>query len=265
MLTGSQLERFVTDGFVALRGAVPGDVVRACRAELDAELLRRGVDPAQPSTWTEPVVRFWTPETAPFAAAGTQPVLLEAYDQLIGPGRRIERAAVGGSVPVRFPSAVDPGDAGWHIDGSIPIGDTWGVSVRSHNRGLLCLFLFSDVGPSDAPTELKVGSHRLVPPALVPLGDAGGLFAVHESEVFPAIMDLPSALATGDAGDVFVCHPFLVHTATWPHRGTSPRYLAQPEIRIHTPFELAGGGPIFPVERAILAGLGAEELAALNG
>src|SRR5213593_333968 len=53
--------------------------------------------------------------TRAFAAAGTQPILWEAFDQLIGEGRWWRRRGVGGSIPVRFPSQADPGDAGWHI------------------------------------------------------------------------------------------------------------------------------------------------------
>jgi hypothetical protein len=34
----------------------------------------------------------------------------------------------------------------------------------------------------------------------------------------------------GDAGDVYLCHPFLVHAATWPHRGKAPRFIAQPPL-----------------------------------
>jgi hypothetical protein len=60
--------------------------------------------------------------------------------------------------------------------------------------------------------------------------------------------------ATGAAGDVFVCHPFLVHRATWPHRGTRPRAVAQPGVALLEPFRLDGVTPC-PVERAILAGL----------
>jgi hypothetical protein len=26
----------------------------------------------------------------------------------------------------------------------------------------------------------------------------------------------------------YLCHPFIVHTATWPHRGTVPRIIVQP-------------------------------------
>jgi hypothetical protein len=37
------------------------------------------------------------------------------------------------------------------------------MNVRSRERGLLVLFLLSDVDADDAPTELKVGSHRDIP------------------------------------------------------------------------------------------------------
>lgn len=255
MLTDGQIERFVADGYVALRGTVPQRVVADCQAELHQELRERGIDVQDPTTWAEPVVRFVCPETPAFAAAGTQPVLWQAYDQLLGPSRHVERRGVGGTVPVRFPNAIDPGDAGWHIDSSFPIGDSWGVNVHSRDRGLLCLFLFSDVGRADAPTEIKIGSHLCVPRALEPMGEAGGLYDVQQGDVFPTIMDLPSEFATGQAGDVFVCHPFLVHRATWPHRGRRPRLIAQPGIGIREPFALTGSGDVYPVERAILLGL----------
>ncbi|MEL7207908.1 MAG: hypothetical protein AAGK32_06690 [Actinomycetota bacterium] len=208
MLSDEELERFGRDGFVAVRQAVPADIVGACRAELDDELRAQGVDPDDATTWTEPVVRFWCPDREPFARAGSQRILWETYDQLIGPDRHRRKRAVGGSVPARFPSERDPGDAGWHVDGTIPIGDTWGLNVHSRWRGLLCLFLFSDIGPDDAPTEIKVGSHLLVPPSIAALGPDGGLYDLHATDVFDRILDLPSAFATGQAGDVFVCHPF---------------------------------------------------------
>ena len=100
-----------------------------------------------------------------FAAAGTQPVLGEAFDQLIGEGRWWRRRGVGGSIPARFPSQADPGDAGWHIEGSFDVGGDWWVNHRSRGRGLLTLYLFSDVDADSAPTWVRPGSHR----------DSGGL------------------------------------------------------------------------------------------
>src|SRR5439155_230565 len=81
----------------------------------------------------------------------------------LGPGRWIPREGVGGTLPVRFPSMTDPGDAGWHIDGSYDVDGQWWVNIHSRHRGLLALFLFTDVGAEDAPTELLVGSHLDVP------------------------------------------------------------------------------------------------------
>jgi hypothetical protein len=105
MLSQAEIGSFVTDGFVAVRGAVPADVLRACQAEIWSVLGERGVLPDDESTWREPVVRIPCPDSEAFAAAGTQPVLWEAFDQLIGEGRWWHRRGVGGTVPVRFPDA----------------------------------------------------------------------------------------------------------------------------------------------------------------
>ena len=67
----------------------------------------------------------------------------------------------------------------------------------------------------------------------------------------------PRARATGRAGDVYLCHPFLVHRATWPHRGLRPRIVAQPAIGLREPFALRDAPDACAVERAILRGLAA--------
>ena len=46
--------------------------------------------------------------------------------------------------------------------------------------------------------------------------------------------DRPVALATGEAGTVYLCHPFLVHAAQ-RHRGSMPRFLAQPPLVCGSP------------------------------
>jgi hypothetical protein len=181
--------------------------------------------------------------------------LVTTYDALLGPGRWIERPGVGGTIPVRFPSTCDPGDAGWHIDGSYDVGGTWWVNLRSRSRGLLALFLFTDVGESDAPTEIVAGSHLDVPRVLAPFGAEGVPFNHVARALPPSTFERPRALATGRAGDVYVCHPFLVHRATWPHRGVAPRVIAQPGIGHHEPFALGEAADVWPVERAILTGL----------
>ena len=252
--TGS-IDDFCADGFLAVRGAFSPDVARACVDVLENELRARGVEPRDPATWTEPVVRFPCPDAPGFTAAGTSPALGELYDALLGAGRWIPRQGVGGSIPVRFPSRVDPGDAGWHIDGSYDVDGRYWVNVSSRNRGLLALFLFTDVGDDDAPTELIVGSHLDVPRVLAPYGERGVFFGDVTGQLPASTFRRPRARATGHAGDVFVCHPFLVHRATWPHRGTVPRMIAQPEIGHRQPFALRNGANVCAVERAILRGL----------
>ena len=129
-----------------------------------ARMRPLGVDLDDPTTWTKPVVRIPCPEEPSFAAAGTSPALWQMYDVLLGPGRWIPRQGVGGTIPVRFPSDSDPGDAGWHIDGSYDVEGRWFVNVRSRHRGLLALFLFTDASADDAPTELIVGARSLPGP-----------------------------------------------------------------------------------------------------
>jgi hypothetical protein len=70
----------------------------------------------------------------------------------------------------------------------------------------------------------------------------------------PSVLCMTATHATGKAGDVFLCHPFIVHTATWPHRGTGPRMIAQPAVNAPAGFALDGSDPS-PVAQAILKGL----------
>jgi hypothetical protein len=58
MLSASEVESFVADGYVAIRGAVPADTVRACRDVIWSELAEQGVAEHDPATWTWPVVRI---------------------------------------------------------------------------------------------------------------------------------------------------------------------------------------------------------------
>jgi hypothetical protein len=135
VLSQAEIDSFAADGYVAVRGAVPADVLRLCQDEIWSALGEHGVRRDDPSTWREPVVRIPCPESEAFAAAGSQPVLWEAFDQLIGEGRWWRRRGVGGSIPVRFPSQADPGDAGSHIEGSFEVGGDWWVNYRSRARG----------------------------------------------------------------------------------------------------------------------------------
>lgn len=249
MLSKAEIGSFVANGFVAVRGAVPAGVLQACRDEIWSVLGGLGVLRDDPSTWRAPVVRIACPQSEAFAAAGTQPVLWEAFDQLIGEGRWRRRRGVGGTVPVRFPSHADPGDAGWHIEGSFSKDGQWWVNYRSRGRGLLALYLFSDVDAGSAPTRVRPGSHWDAARVLPPFGEEGLPFSRAAPMAADASAARPTVLVTGQAGDVFLCHPFLVHAASWPHTGHHPRIIAQPEVALHDAFGLIP--PLSPVELAM--------------
>ena len=244
------VDRFIRDGYVAIRGAVDVETVAACRELIWDALASRGVRRDDAVTWP-PLVEIDDLRADPFAAAGMSPALAAAYDELIGPGRWNPLTDVGTAVVVRFPSE-DRANAGYHIEGSYRGPGGWWVNVRSRARGLLALFLFTQVGPDDAPTRLMCGSHLTVPGFLAPHGEKG---ACADAEFWrPSALCLPVAHATGAAGDVFLCHPFIVHTATWPHRGAGPRMIAQPAVHVADGFTVDGSDAA-PVARAIAAGL----------
>ena len=257
-LTDAQKHQFVHEGFVCIENAFSPEVAADARAILWRDT---GCDPQDASTWTRPVIRLGDYPHEPFRVAANSPALHAAFDDLVGKGRWVPRQSLGG-FPIRFPHPADPGDTGWHIDASFPPSDPsgsyfdWRVNVRSDGRALLMLFLFSDVGENDAPTRIRKGSHLVVAGLLAPAGENGMTMIEISKAAAHATADLPEALATGQAGTVYLCHPFIVHAAQ-PHRGTNPKFMAQPPLIPAPRFELERADRDYSlVERAIRLGLG---------
>src|SRR3954470_22255521 len=250
-LEPAQIEQFIIDGFVRMDQAFPRELADAARTIL---WETTGCSPDDPTTWTRPVIRLGMFTQAPFIEAANTARLHAAFDQLAGQGRWRRPAAMG-TFPVRFPSAVDPGDAGWHIDVSFgtdaPDFMSWRANIYSKGRALLMLFLFSDVGELDAPTRIRVGSHVDIARQLAPAGEQGLTLRELAADGFATSAHRPIVSATGEAGTVYLCHPFLVHAAQ-PHQGTRPRFLAQPALPPGDPFLLDRADNAYsPVERAI--------------
>jgi Phytanoyl-CoA dioxygenase (PhyH) len=255
-LSAAQIQHFIDSGFVRVDDAFPRRLADEARAILWRDT---GCDPDDPATWTRPVIRLNQYGQEPFVQAANTPVLHRAFDQLVGPARWVPRATLG-TFPVRFPSPDDPGDAGWHIDVSFgtetPDFLSWRANVTSRGRALLMLFLFSDVGENDAPTRIRAGSHLEMARILAPAGEAGLTLGEMAANGFAETAHLPEVAATGDAGTVYLCHPFLVHAAQ-PHRGTRPKFMAQPPLLPAQPLRLErGNGDYSPVEQAIRIALG---------
>jgi hypothetical protein len=250
-LSGADIARFIADGYVRVDGAFPASLAAEARAILWRDI---GADPDDPATWTRPVVRLGGYSDPPFVAAANTPVLTAAYDALAGAGRWLLPRGLG-TFPVRFPSPADPGDTGWHVDVSFdtdrPNFLDWRVNVASKGRLLLMLFLFSDVGEADAPTRIRVGSHIDIARQLAPAGESGMTLGELAADGFARSAHRREIAAIGPAGTVYLCHPFLVHAAQ-PHRGTAPRFMAQPPLLSGEPVRLARTDDAYsPVEAAI--------------
>jgi hypothetical protein len=202
VLMAGDVERFVREGVLLLKGAFPRELADECRQLL---WVATGCDEQDRSTWTKPVIRIEGRGDAPFAAAINTERLHTAFDQLAGRGRWVPRNGIG-TFPIRFPVNDAPHDDGWHI------------------------------GPDDAPTRVRLGSHFDAARMLFGEGKPVG-FLRAAKELVPQTEYLPEVAATGEAGDVWLCHPFVVH-AGQRHRGMRVKFMAQPP--------LAGTGPIDP-------------------
>ncbi len=228
-LTPSQVQSFIDDGFVKIENAFSADLAKQGRDELWADI---GLSPNEPEKWVQPVIRVASKSSRPFIEAANTPQLHKAYDQLVGEGRWLAPKGLG-TFPIRFPSAVSPGDDGWHVDVSFGTDNAdfmeWRANVKSSGRALLMLFLFSDVSDDDAPTKIRKGSHGVIARELLPYGDGGATLRQLSADGYASTGDCAVELATGAAGTVYLCHPFLVHAAQ-PHQGQRPRFMAQPPL-----------------------------------
>lgn len=256
-LSPEQIKQFIEQGFVRVEDAFSSELAATVREILWKET---GLSPDHPEGWKQPVIRLGYYTAGPFVEAANTPVLLNAFDQLVGKDRWIPCRNMG-SMVLRFPSTAIPNDTGWHVDVAFPGENpndylSYRSNVYSKGRGLLMLFLFSDVGREDAPTRILAGSHLDVAAMLQPYGEAGLSFMEIAGRLpyWPAREEV---LATGKAGTVYLCHPFLVHAAQ-AHTGTRPRFLAQPPLLLRREFNIDSDDNAYeyaPVEQAIRAGL----------
>jgi hypothetical protein len=110
------------------------------------------------------------------------------------------------------------------------------------------------VSEYDAPSRIRIGSHLDVAKILEPEGESGLSFMELASRL-EITSYREEILAIGKAGSVYLCHPHLAHTSQ-PHRGQTPRFMAQPPLLPKTDFMLHGkDGNYSPVELAIKKGI----------
>lgn len=265
-LTTEQIELFMDKGYVQIKGAFPRELALKAQSFLWGKLEEKtGILRSDPSTWREPMVNLRENyRNAAFDGCNTER-FANAVEDLTGENRTIHRFVAGETDPDLL-----PGWGWWPVNFSMGSGTPWTVPtsgwhwdgihfrhfVDSPEQGLLCLCLFSDIGPRGGGTLVVEGSHRPVArflsrhPEGVELGEGIREFFIEHpyfsnltgrtsetmstEERVASFMDRPYSdgdgtqlrvvETTGEAGDVILCHPFLIHAASSNH-SSSVRFM----------------------------------------
>jgi hypothetical protein len=247
VFSSAEIEQFIEDGYVMLRGAFSPEAAANVRDEL---WKQTGLASDDPATWTQLVVHLKTVLTGPIAEAVFTPRMLTAFDDLMGVGRWSYKPHLGWW-PISFPGFEKPPwqepQRGWHVDGI-----QFHHHLNSPDQGLLSIFLFSDIGPGDGGTALSLGSHKITARVLRD-AEPDGLDASELSRRVNAYPRERVIEATGSAGDVAFMHPFMSHARS-ANTGERVRFICNPCFSLKEPMNLQRADPreYSPVEEAIV-------------
>jgi hypothetical protein len=213
-LNAAEIDGFVRDGFVVVRGLLPQPLVAATRERL-FEVLE--IDEARPESW---VGKAYVGDPAALAvtAACRTEALEAAAVQLVGPhflrrrafspfleARGLEDPYIDGYIPVlNFPT---PGPRefvrpkGYHIDG-MRFTTLWPVW-----HYLVVFAYLTDTAEYGGATAVIPGSHRQV--------FEHWLRTAHPGSTVPPELDYADPVPfVGAAGDVLFMHYLAVHSST---------------------------------------------------
>lgn len=250
-LTVAEIEQFVTRGYVVVQDAVRKSV----REEWFARGLRRM---SRVRKVPDNGIIELTHTKSEFLH-DIAPRAWKAVTQLVGGEDRVAAQEVRDDFNLNTRTVADhewlPPDrltTGWHID-----GDYFKRFLDSPEQGLLCLILWSDVGPREGGTFLACDSIGKV--ARLLLDNSQGLDPRPFTVLYQECVDFVEI--TGRAGDVVLCHPFMIHAPS-PKTKSHVRLLTNPVISLLDPmqFDRADPADFSPVERSILRGLGVDRL-----
>lgn len=297
VLSEEQVEHFIRKGYVRVKAAMPREQALEAQNYLWDKLAEQAsVDRADNSTWTQPMVNLRETFRSEAFDRCNSVRFADAIEELVGDRRLLQRHVFGegdelpgwGWWPINFSYGKEESWAvpktGWHWDGI-----QFRHYVDAPDQGLLCLCLFSDIGPRGGGTLVVEGSHRPVARFLarwqegIELNDAvpafmseHPYFAVitgrNESDATPeqrveTLMNLSYVdedgtelrviETTGEAGDVILCHPFLVHAASPNHSGI-PRFMCNRTSPLKERFRIAAtdAADESPLERSVRLALG---------
>ncbi len=251
VLSANEIEQFVEDGYVIVREAFPSSVAAQVREVLWKEL---GLSPDDRSGWTKNLISLQKVFHGPPFAGAFTPRLAGALDDLMGAGRYNPPTGLGWW-PVAFPgfepAPWKPPQSGWHLDGI-----QFHHHVDSADQGMLPIFLLSDIAPGGGGTAVSPGSHKIGARVLAAAEPDG----LHVSELAKRVIAADPrdrvVELTGRAGDVALHHPFMLHARS-PNTGDAVRFICNPCITLKEKLRVTPGADRTPVERAIIAALGA--------
>lgn len=258
-LTKEQLDFFSDKGYVVVKGAFAREDALGAQQYLWGKLKEKfGIDQADRSTWTQPLVQLSEVYRSESFDACNTARFADAIEDIVGEGRTARRFVAGeteqlpgwGWWPVNFALGADQPwtvpTVGWHWDGI-----HFRHYVDAPDQGLLCLCMFSDIGPRGGGTLVIEGSHKPVAKYLatkpdgIEIGPAIGEFTSNHPYFAELVakngepaspeerierfmntvhtdadgFELRVIETTAEAGDVILCHPFLFHAASPNHSG----------------------------------------------
>jgi hypothetical protein len=227
----SELEQFIAEGYVILRGAFSRELAAECR-----EFVWKQVPLwEQCTTFGQPMVQIQKVfGSAPFDQIMNER-LSSGLDQIVG-ADRWRFSGLYGWWSLLFPGF--PGPGGWHVDGGQH-------RIRGHvteqHHALVTLFLFSDTGAGDGGTAMIRGSHMTVARRVAEAGEAGISWSDLKPKLEAANLLSPEdsqvAHLTGEAGDVALMHPCLIH-GFGANNGSRIRFACNPLVQLKEPMQL---------------------------
>jgi hypothetical protein len=239
-LSASELEQFLTLGFVKRSAAFQAELAQAQRDAIWKELAERhGVARDDPSTWRQPAKSPRTPKRHA-SEKGMTEALRGFVDDLLGAGSWPEPADWG-LVLFTLPNAKAwrlPART-WH----------WDSPIAPHREGAAALHIFAllaPMRPGGGATLFVQGLHRITLPYYAELDaeQRRSKHAVHRRRVMARNAWLRQLMGTepgpedrvahfmeratlvdgvplqvhemtGEPGDVYFCHPLLAHSGAW--------------------------------------------------
>jgi tetratricopeptide (TPR) repeat protein len=268
-LDAAQIESFIADGYVHLRGAFPNELAAAViasahrrlreqptrcllpeQAQREAERLAH-YDADDPTTWPEGRLdiegerRFTISEFSPFAE--------RAVFQLLGDAARVRTRSWTSNLIVQYPVRSltswipAPDHQSWHLDS--PSTQT---RIEDLRTGLLVFIVFSDLLPNSGNSWLALDSPAKVARKLAATPEGVDFCSDHAGCAITRTCERFFEL-TGEAGDLFLVHPLMLHSASL---NPSPRirFLGNPMVYLQEPLDPARADPS-PVERLIASAL----------